>query len=104
MECAVGEALANSIEHGQATQIEVHCWVENDALVVEIQDNGRGFEHQKIVDPLEQRINTQQRGHGIFLMHSMTDRVEFEDQGRRVRLTKKLPPATTGEMPAGETA
>jgi serine/threonine-protein kinase RsbW len=104
LECAVGEVLANCIEHGQATQIEVHCWTENGAVIVEIQDDGRGFEHQRIDDPVIRRAAAQQRGRGIFLMHALTDRVEFEDQGRRVRLTKRLPPATAVELPAGETA
>lgn len=39
----VQEALINVVRHAQATQVDVMLHTEDDALQLEIQDNGRGF-------------------------------------------------------------
>src|SRR5579872_7427951 len=41
---AVGEALANAIEHSQSSDvIEVRCEIEEDKIVATIVDSGAGF-------------------------------------------------------------
>jgi hypothetical protein len=46
LELAVGEALANAVEHGHAPggSIEISASCQNDVLVIEVKDYGRGFE------------------------------------------------------------
>lgn len=39
----LGEAIANIIKHAQATQIRVSAEVQGDAVVIEVGDNGQGF-------------------------------------------------------------
>lgn len=42
---AIGEAIANAIEHSASDQpIEVRCQVEGDKIIATILDTGRGFE------------------------------------------------------------
>jgi signal transduction histidine kinase len=38
------EALNNSLKHAQATSVTVHLYVEADYVVLEVFDNGRGFD------------------------------------------------------------
>ena len=88
--CAVGEALANAVEHGfrERTYFQIRVWRSADeaAIVVEIEDDGTGFDPAAVGDPEEDAM----RGYGITIMRAMADRVSFERNGRRVRLWKQL--------------
>ncbi|MBV8223428.1 MAG: ATP-binding protein [Candidatus Eremiobacteraeota bacterium] len=88
--CAVGEALANAVEHGfrERTYFQIRVWRSSDegAVVVEIEDDGTGFDPTSVGDPEEDAA----RGYGITIMRAMADRVSFERNGRRVRLWKQL--------------
>jgi len=69
---AVGEALANAIEHAGGDEIEVRCTVEDGLLQVSIVDSGRGFAAvpEKRV-PLPDLFS--ERGRGIPIMQRCTD-------------------------------
>jgi len=90
VELAVGEALANSAEHGRAAEIRIHCWFTRISLVVEIQDDGEGFSDSSLLDRPRHPHDPAPRGYGLLIMRHSMDRVEFTDRGRRVRLTKLL--------------
>lgn len=70
---AIGEALANAIEHSRSTDaIEVRCRVEDDKILATIVDSGSGFEAeltQKVMLPSE----WSERGRGLPLMRSLSD-------------------------------
>jgi anti-sigma regulatory factor (Ser/Thr protein kinase) len=91
LEVAVGEALANSVEHGQATEIEIRCSFDSTSLIVELCDNGLGFDH-----PKNFRVETaslgpaRTRGYGFQIMRELADEVTFSDGGRQVILKKLL--------------
>ncbi len=84
-ESAVGEALANAIEHGKCSIVTVDCWFDRQKLVAEIQQNGFGFEPATVHAP--QRGSS--RGYGLFIMRAVMDHVEFLENGTRVRLVKR---------------
>jgi anti-sigma regulatory factor (Ser/Thr protein kinase) len=89
LESALGEALANAAEHGHrdGAMFEVHSWVDGDGVVIEVQDDGPGFPSP----PPEKRPGSHApRGFGIFIMRTLVDEVSYGDQGRRVRLRKRL--------------
>jgi anti-sigma regulatory factor (Ser/Thr protein kinase) len=86
VEYAVGEALANSAEHGGGPIMTMSCWHDGEKVIVEVSDHGPGF-HPVIRD---RRKHTSERRFGTFLMHELTDGVEFLDGGRKVRLCKRL--------------
>lgn len=71
---AIGEALANSIEHAQtADSIEVSAWLlDGDKLIATIVDTGVGF-----ADPPSQNPalppNYSERGRGMPIMKQCTD-------------------------------
>jgi anti-sigma regulatory factor (Ser/Thr protein kinase) len=87
---AVGEALANAVEHGfrERTYFQVRVWRSDheDAIVIEVQDDGEGFDPAQLSDPDENAA----RGYGITIMRAMADRVSFERNGRLVRLWKLI--------------
>jgi len=93
LEAAVGEALANSIEQGQATEIEICCIFEATSFVVELRDNGQGFDHPKSANVQSSSLSpARQRGFGFQIIRELADEVTYSDGGRRVVLKKRLPP------------
>ncbi len=87
-EMAIGEALANAIEHGKCSVMTVDCVYSRQRLVAEIAQNGIGW-----VPPHERRAPAygSLRGYGLFIMHNMLDRLEYYENGTRVRLVKRAP-------------
>jgi anti-sigma regulatory factor (Ser/Thr protein kinase) len=70
---AVGEALANAIEHSRSSDvIEVQCQVEDDKILATIVDSGSGFPG----DPLAKVTLPDalaERGRGLPIMRRCTD-------------------------------
>lgn len=89
VETAAGEALANAIEHGNRPDgfVELYCAFDGHLLAIEVKDHGAGFVPQASVARSE---SARGRGWGIFLMHSLTDRVSYRDNGSLVRLEKRV--------------
>jgi signal transduction histidine kinase len=54
------EALANAAKHSQARHLDVHLWSTKDRVLMEIADNGQGFDLHKMSVTL---------GHGLSNMH-----------------------------------
>jgi anti-sigma regulatory factor (Ser/Thr protein kinase) len=94
---AVGEAVANAIEHGRsAGMFSVECQFEAGSIIIEVADEGRGFAEWQQVETARSGIRREtlgpndipMRGFGIKIMHEMMDKVSYHDGGRRVRLVK----------------
>jgi anti-sigma regulatory factor (Ser/Thr protein kinase) len=86
---AVGEALANAVEHGFRSNgtIDVCAGLTAEGIEVAVTDDGPGF----AMPPGRQTpSNDQPRGFGLFLMRSVTDEIEFRSDGRSVCFLKKL--------------
>ncbi|MBI3945815.1 MAG: ATP-binding protein [Armatimonadetes bacterium] len=97
LELAVGEAFANAVRHGsprgEQDRVTVRCLVGRDAVVVEVADEGLGFDRSEVVLPRPEEIR--EGGMGIFYMEAVMDSVEFEytTRGMVVRLAKVYPGA-----------
>lgn len=60
------EALANIAKHAQADHVEVMVWVTSDRVLMEVHDDGLGFDPQKIQFTLGHGIsNMQTRAHNV---------------------------------------
>lgn len=60
------EALANIAKHAQANKVEVLIWTTQDRVLMEVQDDGRGFDPKKIQLTLGHGIsNMQTRAHNV---------------------------------------
>lgn len=93
METAVGEACSNALKHGSPRgdldEVRVKCMKNRNTLIVEISDNGYGFDPDGT--PLPAPDMLLERGMGVFLMKALTDSVEFQFRhGTTVRLVKNL--------------
>ena len=91
IELAVGEACTNALKHGspghERDEIRAKCMRNHETLIVEITDNGSGFDPQLVVPPKPEELR--ESGMGIMLMRRLMDSVEFEfGRGTTVRLVK----------------
>jgi serine/threonine-protein kinase RsbW len=92
---AVGEACTNAMTHGSPlgarNQILVSFHVGSDALIVDVADEGPGFDPALVPEPDPTALR--EHGYGLHIMRQLMDRLEcFPDTaGTVVRLTKRLP-------------
>ncbi len=63
------ESLANAAKHAAAKRVEVSVWVTSERVLMEVQDNGRGFESEKMNSSL---------GHGLANMRTRARNVGGE--------------------------
>lgn len=94
---ALTEALSNAILRGNngdpARLVRVRIAVDRREVVVEVQDEGEGFDLQGCTgDPNRKDDRMREDGRGLFLMRALMDRVErFDRDGNVVRLTLRRP-------------
>ena len=92
LKLAVGKACANALRHGsprgELDEIRVKCVRSERALIVEVSDNGYGFDPDSV--PLPMFSGLSEGGMGIFLMRTLVDSVEFRfGAGTIVQLIKR---------------
>jgi len=92
---AVGEALANAVEHGsprgQADRVTLLAQWRRGRLEVAVQDEGPGFDPAAVPEPPTVPTAHSQRGRGLFLMRQFAAAVDFEFShgGTTVRLMQR---------------
>ncbi len=90
---ALSEALSNAMLRGNgdnsAKHVRVRALVDQLALVLEVSDEGGGFDLERCMrDPTTPENVAREDGRGLFLMYRLMDRVErYTDGGNVVRLT-----------------
>lgn len=90
---ALTEALSNAILRGNGDVagkcVRVRVEVTDLRLILEVEDEGAGFDLEACTeDPTTPENLEREDGRGLFLMHSLMDRVErFRGDGNVVRLT-----------------
>ena len=87
---AVTEAVNNAIQHGNQMKAEltVDLFVgdkETD-FCFSVKDQGEGFDYTDLPDPTSPDNIEKEDGRGIYLMKSLAEAVEFEDEGRNVNI------------------
>jgi len=99
---AVRESVINAIKHGNHGDRSKHVTVgfsleppaQPTALVVEVVDEGQGFDPGAVESPLEPENVLKSSGRGIFFMRSFMDDVSIapgaDGRGTVVRMVKKL--------------
>jgi serine/threonine-protein kinase RsbW len=98
---AVRESVINAIKHGNLSNPEKHVTVEfvvaprehPTDFIVEVLDEGDGFDPSTIANPLEPENVLKSSGRGIFFMRSFMDDVSIHrrpEGGMVVRMCKKL--------------
>lgn len=92
MRLALEEAIVNAIKHGNGMDPEkslrVSVDVDSERVVVEIEDEGPGFNPRDVPDPTAAENIERPGGRGIMLMRAFMSSVEFNEAGNLVRLEK----------------
>ncbi|MBW7934799.1 MAG: ATP-binding protein [Gemmatimonadaceae bacterium] len=89
---ALTEALSNAILRGNAEDatksVRLRATVDQHALVVEVEDDGLGFDLEACTsDPTTTENLDREDGRGLFLMRRLMDQVEqFRGSGNVVRM------------------
>ncbi|MFN8437761.1 MAG: ATP-binding protein [Cytophagales bacterium] len=91
---AVTESVNNAIIHGnncdKSKNVNISLEMSNSELRFVIEDEGRGFDYNNLPDPTAPENLLKTGGRGIFLMQNLCDKVEFDNEGRRVALSFSL--------------
>ena len=87
---AVTEAVNNAIIHGNKhnSDLNVDLFVgdkESD-FCFSVKDYGQGFDYSNLPDPTSPENIEKENGRGIFLMRSLAEEIEFQDEGRNVNI------------------
>lgn len=92
---AVTEIVGNAIIHGNKNNINKKVTIKfeyfNDTIIVQIQDQGEGFDVEEIDNPLEPENLLKESGRGIFIVKALMNEIDFyhDKKGTIVRLVKK---------------
>lgn len=85
---ALQEAIANAIHHGNRCDpnktVQIRFAVRPKEVVVEVQDEGPGFDPDTVPNPLLMKNRDQHRGWGLFMMRTYTTWMAIEAPGNRV--------------------
>lgn len=86
----VTEALANAVLYGNGSDPDKHVRVEvsltPDRVVLDVEDEGAGFDPESVPDPTLPANLDRAGGRGLFLIRQLMDEVQYNDRGNAVRL------------------
>ena len=84
------EAVNNAICHGNSNDVkktvQIQCKKRRNKLYFCVKDEGPGFDFRAIPDPTAPENILKVGGRGIFLMHQLSDRVKYLDNGSTVEM------------------
>lgn len=90
---AASEAVTNAMKHGNDFDPEkmttLECFAFEDRLEISVEDEGGGFERDRVKNPLDEENLMEPSGRGIYIIETVADEVSYERAGRRVRMTFK---------------
>jgi serine/threonine-protein kinase RsbW len=88
------EALSNAMLYGNASdpekRVRVEVTLKSEEVAVRVTDQGVGFDPTAVPDPTLPDNISKSGGRGIFLMRSLMDEVQFNDQGNSVTLVLRF--------------
>jgi len=91
---ALTEAVNNAIFHGNQTNesksVDIQFVEASGNLEFKVADQGPGFDHENLPDPTAPENIEKPTGRGVFLMRSLSDSCEYENNGNTVKLQFKL--------------
>ncbi len=86
------EALRNAMVHGNKSEpgkkVVVDTQVSADSVVISVEDEGKGFDPNKLPDPTLDENLLKESGRGVYLIKHLMDEVAYENGGRKVVMKK----------------
>lgn len=93
---AITELVNNAIKHGSKSgpgRVALYLCYERGEVEATITDHGRGFDPDRIPNPIAEENLLKEIGRGIFIVRSLMDDVQFNfppEGGTRVTIRKKI--------------
>ena len=91
---ATMEATNNAIIHGNNSDpkkiVKIEMLMEQKELMVNIEDQGHGFDYSTVPDPTAPENLEKINGRGIFLMERLSDEILYLENGRIVVLKFRI--------------
>ena len=88
---SISEAVNNAIKHGNKYNLEKEIDFSFDLsdkeYIFSIKDQGAGFDYTNTPDPTHPDNIDKLDGRGIFIMQNLSDAIEFEEEGRVVKIS-----------------
>jgi len=92
MKIILTELFANAIYHGNkgdhSKKVIVGHTIDKNKVVISIMDEGDGFDPSSVPDPTLPENLIRDCGRGIYIVKSYADKLEFNEKGNRVTITK----------------
>ena len=89
------EALANAMLYGNCRdprkRVRVEARLTPTEIIVQVTDEGSGFDPAKVLDPTLPVNRTRPGGRGIYLIRKLMDRVEFNELGNSITMVLLSP-------------
>lgn len=90
----LSEAVTNAILHGNRQDPEKEVTVASrhtgNTLTITVQDEGEGFDPEKLSDPLKEENLLNEGGRGVFLIKQYADRVSYSRNGTRLTISFEM--------------
>lgn len=89
---AVEEALVNAVKHGNRgdpkKEARLRYYVNADLVVLEIEDEGSGFDPAGVPDPLAPENLERPCGRGLFLIRKYMTWMQHNESGNRITMCR----------------
>lgn len=90
---ALYEAANNALRHGNRGDpgkcVHLRYLVTAAEVLIEVEDQGPGFDPDRVADPLAEANRNRPGGRGLFLMRAYMTWVSFNRQGNQVTLARQ---------------
>jgi serine/threonine-protein kinase RsbW len=87
------EAVSNALRHGNRGDtrkyVQVRYLVTDTEVLLEVEDQGVGFNPEEVPNPLLEEFQFRPSGRGLFLMRAYMDVVSYNTPGNCVTLGKR---------------
>ncbi|MEL7585778.1 MAG: ATP-binding protein [Prolixibacteraceae bacterium] len=88
------ESVSNAIYHGNNQDLKKNVTIfaecKDEFLIVEVRDEGKGFDYINLPDPTLSENLRKEGGRGLFIIRNLVDQLVFKNNGSVIQLTFKL--------------
>lgn len=85
----ISEAVVNSIKHGNKNDRNKNVSIKvnyfDPEMNIMVEDEGNGFDCNKISDPTSDENLKNESGRGIFIIKKLTNKIEYNEKGNQVQ-------------------
>jgi serine/threonine-protein kinase RsbW len=101
---ALQEAVVNGFRHGNRGDPNKHLWIAflvgSQEALIQVRDEGAGFDHANLPNPLAKEKPDRPGGRGVFLMRMYTSWMSYNESGNRVTLCRRRSNQERAELQA----